>query len=65
LPPQQLCKLLPVLAALGLENMPCKAGTVSVTRGAGVAQVGHGCGSRNSSKGRIAVNPPWSSQAYS
>ncbi len=65
LPPQQLCMLLPVLAALGLLNMPCNAGTVKVTRGDAVAHFGQGCGSRNSSIGRIAVNPPQLVHSYS
>ena len=54
-----------MLAALGLVNMPCKAGTVSVTRGEVVAHFGQGWGSRNCANGRIAVNPPQLEHSYS
>ena len=47
------------------ENIPVKAGTVKVTRGAGAAHLGQDCGSRNSASGRTAVKPPWVAQSYS
>ena len=56
---------LPVLAVPGLLNMPCSAGTLSVTRGEAVAHFGQGCGSRNSAIGRIAENAPQAVQSYS
>jgi hypothetical protein len=41
------------------------AGPLNVTRGAGTAHCGQGCGSWNSARGRTAVKLPQEEQAYS